>query len=125
MNLVETPDQGTASHVTEPTLGALLTHYARTAVPSRLYQLLQFGIPFALDFGLHGHWRAAMGGVTIAALGGWGLTDRWLAAAPDRSDFRARLVRYVRLASGATAAALSLLFLLGLFLRLLGKAPIS
>jgi hypothetical protein len=125
MNLVETAKQETAPDASEPTLGTLLTHYARTAVPSRLYQLLQFGIPFALDFGLHGHWRAAAAGIAIAALGTWGLTDRWLAATASRTERRATLIRYLRLASGATAAGLSLLFLLGLFLRLLGRAPIS
>lgn len=111
--------------VAEPTLGALLTHYARTAVPSRLYALLQFGIPFALDFGLHGHWLAAIGGVFLAALGGWGLADRWLFEAGMRNDGRARLVRVVRATSGALVAGLSLLFLVGVFLRLLGNAPIS
>jgi len=38
-------------HALEPTLAELLTHFARTTVPRRLYQLLQLGIPFAIDFG--------------------------------------------------------------------------
>ena len=129
MTVVDAPESKSVCdvpHAGEPTLGALLTHYARTAVPSRLYKLLQFGIPFALDFGLHGHWRAAVGGVAVAALGAWGLADRWLfEAGAARDDRRARLIRYGRAISGTVAAGLSLLFLLALFLRLLGNAPIS
>jgi hypothetical protein len=109
----------------EPTLGAVLTRFARTAVPSHLYKLLQFGIPFALDFGLHGHWRAALGGAALAALGVWGLADRWLFDAGDRRDRRALLVRYARVVGAVTAAGFSLLLFLLLFLHLLGNAPIS
>ena len=109
----------------EPTLGAVLTHFARTAVPSRLYKLLQFGIPFALDFGLHGHWRAAAWGIAVASLGAWGLADRWLFTTPVREGGRATLVRYARVVSGALAAGLSGILLVELFLRLLGNAPIS
>jgi hypothetical protein len=114
-----------ATDPVEPTLGAVLTHYARTGVASDLYKLLQFGIPFALDFGLHGHWRAALVGVALASLGCWGLADRWLFTRPERTDGAAALVRYSRLATGTLAAGLSLFLLLGLFLRLLGNAPIS
>ena len=111
--------------VTEPTLGALLTRFARTSVPSHLYKLLQFGIPFALDFGVHGHWRAALGGVALAALGVWGLADRWLFEAGERRGRRALFVRYARVVGAVTAAGLSLLLFVLLFLRLLGNAPIS
>jgi putative flippase GtrA len=109
----------------EPTLGAVLTHFARTAVPSRLYKLLQFGIPFALDFGLHGYWHAAAWGVAVSSLGAWGLADRWLFTAPAREGRRATLMRYARVVSGALAAGVAGLLLLELFLRLLGNAPIS
>lgn len=109
----------------EPTLGAVLTRFARTAVPSRLYKLLQFGIPFALDFGLHGYWRAAAWGVAISSLGAWGLADRWLFTSPVRVGRRPALVRYARVVSGALAAGIAGLLLLELFLRLLGNAPIS
>ena len=109
----------------EPTLGAVLTHFARTAVPSRLYKLLQFGIPFALDFGLHGYWRAAAWGIAISSLGAWGLADRWLFVTPVRQGRWATLVRYARVVSGAIAAGIAGLLLLELFLRLLGNAPIS
>ena len=109
----------------EPTLGATLTHFARTAVPSRLYKLLQFGIPFALDFGLHGYWRAAAAGVAMASLGAWGLADRWLFTTPLRQGRNARLMRYARIVSGVMAAALTGVLLIELFLRLLGNAPIS
>lgn len=109
----------------EPTLGTLLTHYARTAVPSRLYVLLQLGIPVALDFGLHGYWRVAAWGVAISSLGAWGLTDRWLFVHPGRELGRARLMRYARIASGVVAAIIPALLFVQLFLRLLGNAPIS
>src|SRR5438270_5168578 len=124
----ETPalsDARRTGEADEPALGALLTRFARTAVPSRLYKLLQFGIPFALDFGLHGHWRAALGGVALASLGVWGLADRWLFEAGPRRDRRARLTSYARLFAGVTAASLALLLFVMLFLRLLGNAPIS
>lgn len=120
--------RGTAERVVdvaEPTLGALLTRFARTAVPSRLYQLLQFGIPFALDWGIHGHPRAAAWGIAIAALGAWGLADRWLFTTPVRERRKSTLVRYARVASGTVAAALPAILLIELFLRLLGNAPIS
>ena len=128
MTLVETSEPNAIPNgpgVAEPTLGGLLTHYARTAVPSRLYLLLQFGIPFALDFGLHRHWLPALGGVYVAALGAWGLSDRWLFEAEGRHDSRALLIRCVRAISGAFVGGLSLLLLLLVFLRLLGNAPIS
>ena len=110
---------------TEPTLGALLTHYARTSVPSHTYKLLQFGIPFALDFGLHGYWRAAAWGVAVSALGTWGLADRWLFQAPDRADRRATLMRVARALAGTIAVAIPAVLLIRLFLHLLGNAPIS
>jgi len=110
---------------TEPTLGALLTHYARTAVPSHTYKLLQFGMPFALDFGLHGYWRAAAWGVAVSALGAWGLADRWLFQALDRVDRRTTLMRVARALAGTIAAAIHGVLLIRLFLHLLGSSPIS
>jgi len=110
---------------TDPTLGAVLTRFARTGVPSRLYQLLQFGIPFALDWGLHGHLRAAAWGIALAALGAWGLADRWLFTTPVRTGRKTTLIRYARVVSGTVAAGLPAILLVELFLRLLGNAPIS
>ena len=110
---------------TDPTLGVVLTRFARTTVPSRLYQLLQFGIPFALDWGLHGHVRAAALGIAIAALGAWGLADRWLFTTPARDGRKTTLIRYARVISGTVAAGLPAILLVELFLRLLGNAPIS
>lgn len=109
----------------EPTLGAVLTHYARTAVPSRIYKLLQFGIPFALDFGLHGYWRAAAAGIAISSLGAWGLADRWLSHARDPADRRTTPMRVARALTGALAATMAAALLIRLFLYLLGRAPIS
>lgn len=109
----------------EPTLGAILTHVARTAVPARLYVLLQFGIPFALDFGIHGWHRTAALGVAVASLGGWGLADRWLFTRSDAAEPRARLVRWTRAATGLVAALVPAVLLIQLFLHLLGTAPIS
>ena len=109
----------------EQTLGELLTHYARTAVPARIYVLLQFGIPFALDFGLHGWHRTAALGVAVASLGGWGLADRWIFAHPDHRRLGGRLVRWGRAVTGTLAAAIPTILLIQLFLHVLGNAPIS
>ena len=111
--------------LSEPTLGALLTKFARTTVPSHIYKLLQFGIPFALDFGLHGYRRAAAAGIAIASLGAWGLADRWLFTFPLSEGRQATLMRSLRVVCGAVAAGTSLALLIELFLRLLGRAPIS
>jgi hypothetical protein len=125
MTPIGSVDRRAGTEVTEPTLGAVLTHYARTAVPSRIYKLLQFGIPFALDFGLHGYWRAAAWGVAVSSLGAWGLADRWLFNAPERTDRRARLMRAARAFAGIVSASVAALLLIEIFLRLLGSAPIS
>jgi hypothetical protein len=109
----------------EPTLGLVLTRFARTTVPERLYQLLWLGVPFAIDFGISGHWRAAAWGLAVAALGGWGVADRWLWRAARGDRWRRGLVRIVRATAGALAAGVSAILLIELFLRLLGKAPIS
>lgn len=109
----------------EPTLAELLTRFARTSVPARLYQLLWLGIPFAIDFGLHGWWRAAAWGTAIAALGAWGVTDRWLWRAPVSDRWAVRVMRAARAITGVLAAATSVLLLVELFLRALGNAPIS
>jgi len=119
------PARSDSLDAAEPTLSELLTHFARTAVPSRLYQLLQFGIPFALDFGIHGHWRAAAWGLAVASLGGWGLLDRWLFTTPAAHRRHERLFRYARVICGSVAVALPALLLIEIFLHLLGNAPIS
>jgi hypothetical protein len=125
MNLLRTVHPPEVAGEAEPTLGTLLTHYARTAVPSRIYKLLQFGIPFALDFGLHGYLRAAAWGVAISSLGAWGLADRWLFNAAARADRRARLMRVARAMTGAVAASIAALLLIEIFLHMLGSSPIS
>ena len=111
--------------VAEPTLGALLTRIARTTVPARLYQLLWLGVPFAIDFGLHGAWRAAVAGVAVAALGMWGVADRWVWRASEDSGRRARIACTMRAVAGAVAGTTAGVLLIELFLRLLGNAPIS
>ena len=109
----------------EPTLGAVLTRFARTTVPERLYQLLWLGVPFAIDFGVNGHWRAAAWGVAVAALGSWGVADRWLWRATTGGAWQRRLVRVARAIGGALAAGTSALLLIEVFLHLLGNGPIS
>jgi hypothetical protein len=109
----------------EPTLGELLTHFARTGVSKRLYVFLQLGLPVAFDFGVHGYPRVAAWGIALASLGAWGLADRWLFARPAAAGLRATLTRYARAVTGALAAVIPALLLLELFLRLLGNAPIS
>jgi hypothetical protein len=116
--------------VAEPTLGELLTRAVRTAVPTRLYQLLHLALPLAVDFGFRGWWRPAALALAVTAFGAWGLADRWLwNVASDQyarpSRWRRRLVTGARLLAGTTAATLSGVLLLELFLRLLGAAPIS
>lgn len=110
----------------EPTLGELLTHTVRTAVPTRLYQLLHLALPLAVDFAYRGWWRPAAAAVALTAFGAWGLTDRWLWTAQEEDrwrDWKVRVARVGRAVTGATAATLASLLLLELFLRLLGDAP--
>lgn len=120
-------DHPLADHqVAEPTLAAVLTDAVRTAVPTRLYQLLHLAFPLAVDFAFRGWWRPAAAAVAVTAFGAWGLADRWLwnAAADDRArGSRIRIARAGRVAAGTIAAALAALLLLELFLRLLGDAP--
>jgi len=125
MSVVRSSRARTPNEVTaEPTLGALLTSYARTSVPTRLYQLMQLGIPSAIDWGLHGHWRIAAVALALGSLGAWGLADRWLyGAEPGRP--RTELMRCTRAITGTIAAVIPALLLIELFLRLLGTAPIS
>jgi hypothetical protein len=116
--------------VAEPTLGELLTRAVRTTVPTRLYQLLHLAFPLAVDFAFRGWWRPAAWALAVTAFGAWGLADRWLwTVAGDEyerpSRWRVRVVTGARLVAGATAATLSALLILELFLRLLGAAPIS
>ena len=106
----------------EPTLAELLTRFVRTTVPLRLYQILQLGIPFAVDFGVRGWWRLTGWAIAVAAFGAWGLADRWLWTSED-IGWRSRVVRAVRSISGALAGSIPAVLLLELFLRLLGKAP--
>lgn len=116
------------THALEPreqTLGELLTHYARTAVPARIYVLLQFGIPFALDFGMHGWHRTGALGAALASLGAWGLADRWIFAHPDSARTRGAFVRWARAITGTLAAGIPVVLLIQLFLHVLGNAPIS
>ena len=124
MSLVKSSQSQPTTEVAEPTLGALLTRYARTGVPARLYQMLQLGIPVAIDWGIHGHWRAAAAGVALASLGTWGLADRWLfETEPGRP--RTRLVRCARAVAGTLAAIIPAVLVLELFFHLLGSAPVS
>lgn len=124
MSLVKSSHSQTTTDAVEPTLGALLTRYARTGVPTRLYQMLQLGIPVAIDWGLHGHWRAAAAGVALASLGAWGLADRWLYEAESGRP-RTRLVRCARAIAGTVAAVIPAVLVMELFFHLLGRAPIS
>jgi hypothetical protein len=112
--------------VAEPTLPQVLTHAVRTAVPTRLYQLLHLAFPLAVDFAFRGWWRPASAALAVTAFGAWGLADRWLwKATGDESAPRlpTRLTRIGRLVAGAVAATLGAALLLDLFLRLLGSAP--
>jgi hypothetical protein len=124
VSLVKSSQSHSTKDAAEPTLGALLTRYARNGVPARLYQMLQLGIPVAIDWGLHGHWRAAAAGLALASLGAWGLADRWLyEAEPGRP--RSRLMRCARAIAGTLAATIPAVLVLELFFHLLGSAPIS
>jgi hypothetical protein len=124
VSLVKSPQSQATTDAAEPTLGALLTTYARTGVPTRLYQMLQLGIPVAIDWGLHGHWRAAAAGLALASLGAWGLADRWLYEAEPGGP-RRRLVRGARAIAGTVAAVIPAVLVVELFFHLLGNAPIS
>jgi hypothetical protein len=110
----------------EPTLGELLTRTVRTALPTRLYQLLHLAFPLAVDFAYRGWWRPAAAAIAVTAFGAWGLADRWLwnAAADDRpGTWPQRLGTVVRAVAGTIAATLTAVLLLELFLRVLGDPP--
>lgn len=109
----------------EPTLGALATHFVRTTVPRRLYQVLHLALPVAIDFAMRGWWRGAGWSLAIASFGGWGLADHWLAESAADNPSRARWVRVVRVIAGGLAAVPPVILVLEAFLRLLGNAPIS
>jgi hypothetical protein len=112
--------------VAEPTLAVLLTHAVRTAVPTRLYQLLHLALPLAVDFAFRGWWRPAAFALAVTAFGAWGLADRWLWNAAEAAQPRAwqtRIVRLGRTVAGTVAATLSAVLVLELFLRLLGDPP--
>lgn len=113
------------SDTAEPTLGVVLTHFARTAVPAQLYWLLHLGAVAGVELGIRGYWRIAATGIAAASLGAWGLADRWLFTTPLRDGRKAGLIRYLRVVTGTVAAGTTLALLLELFLRLLGNAPIS
>jgi hypothetical protein len=121
--LFESPADGPLA---EPTLAMVLTSAVRTAVPTRLYQILHLAFPLAVDFGFRGWWRAAGWALAVTAFGAWGLADRWLwnAVEDDQPQrWPARLARLGRAAAGGLAATLASLLLLELFLRLLGNPP--
>jgi len=109
----------------EPTLGALATHLVRTAVPRRLYQLFHLALPVAVDLAMRGWWRGAGWSLAIASFGAWGLADHWMAESAADNPSRAQWVRVVRVIAGGLAVLPPIVLVLELFLRLLGKAPIS
>ncbi len=114
----------------EPTLGEVLTQAVRTAVPTRLYQLLHLALPLAVDFAFRGWWRPALGALAVTAFGAWGLADRWLWNASayeyeEQRGWRMRLARIARGVAGTVATLAAGGLALELFLRLLGAAPIS
>jgi hypothetical protein len=111
--------------VPEPTLGALATRLVRTTVPRRLYQLFHLALPVAVDLAMRGWWRGAGWSLAIASFGAWGLADHWMAESSADNPSRARWVRIVRVIAGGLAVVPPMILLLELFLRLLGKAPIS
>jgi hypothetical protein len=112
--------------VAEPTLATVLTEAVRTAVPTRLYQLLHLAFPLAVDFAFRGSWRLAAAAMAVTAFGAWGLADRWLwnAAEDDPAGGGAmRLARAGRAAAGTVTATLTALLVVELFLRVLGSPP--
>jgi hypothetical protein len=112
--------------IVEPTLAEVLTRAVRTAVPTRLYQLLHLALPLAVDFAFRGWWRPAAAAVAVTAFGAWGLADRWLwnARADGQSrDWRTRIVPLGRAVAGTVAVTLAAVLLLELFLRVLGDPP--
>ena len=120
----------THERVTEPTLAAVLTRAVRTAVPTRLYQLLHLALPLAVDFAFRGWWRPAAAALAVTAFGAWGLADRWLwnvaeSRYEERRWWPVAAARAARAVAGTVAAAAAGVLALELFLWLLGRAPIS
>jgi hypothetical protein len=109
----------------EPTLAALATRLVRTTVPRRLYRVLSFALPVAIDFATRGWWRGGGWALAVAAFGAWGLADHWLAESGADNPSRARWVRVIRVIAGGLAVLPPVVLVLEAFLRLLGNAPIS
>ena len=114
-----------APAVSEPTLSVTLAEQVRDALPERLAQLLHLALPLSVQFAVFGWWRSAGWALAISAFGSWGLAGRWLARPAGEHDRWRGLVRAARVLAGTVASALPVLFLLELFLRAVGKAPIS
>ena len=114
----------TSSDAPEPTLGALLSDVVRTGVPSRFYQLLHLGVPFGIQLAAMGWWRSAGWAFGAAAFGAWALAEGAVRRSidPDRPTWS---IRAVRLVSGASAAMITAVLLVELFVHLLGRSPVS
>ena len=119
------PLPAAAPAVTEPTLSVTLSEQVRNAVPERLAQLLHLALPLAVQFAVFGWWRSAGWALAISAFGSWGLMGRWLESSASRGSRWRGVARAARVVAGTLSSALPILFLLELFLRLVGKAPIS
>lgn len=111
-----------AHQIEEPTLGALLLRIAREKTPRRFYQAIQLAFPWAAWLATMGWWRLAGAATTIGCFGAWALADRWLYAEP-RSGWRRTAARVTRVAAAVIAAALTILLVLELYLRLQVRAP--
>lgn len=110
--------------VEEPTLGALLERVVHTEPPVRFYQAAQLALPWSVYLAWLGWWRAAAITGAVGALGVWGMATRWVIA-EHVHGWRLAAARVARWSSALLGSAAAIATLLEIFLRLMGRAPIS
>ncbi len=107
----------------EPTLGTALRSLAAAQLPSRFYQILQLGLPAAVQFWMWGMWRTSGCAVALGAFGAWALFEQRIQAESMVLDLHSGQHpphRWLR-AGRATAGIISALLAVGLTLELFAR----
>lgn len=108
----------------EPTLATAFRSLAAAQHSARFYQVLELGIPAAVQLGVWGMWRAAGWSSAVAAFGAWALFEKRVKAnaraigLPASQLHPARWIKAGRFVAGLIGAALAAGLTLELFVRL-------